>query len=634
MKIRVTDWRYKNLRGIGVGDLSINLGSPLKRWSLIQMPNGTGKTTTMKLIRAVLSGKKFSPGEVREFRADDEVSDGGFELGLQIDTKRIRLILSFNFESGEFEYSTLRAKERGGGLEPGRKLPVPLKHRLKPNFTRLFVFDGELAKEIRADNRTEADRAIKALYQLDDLETLKHRVKEVVKERQFAAASLSQSHAKSQKGLTRTRNALNEAENMLSRLEKTLSGSKTKQSALKKEKDKVNAKIRRYIAENSDLEEKEKKIESEAAIIRGDLQVAVSGAMRAFRSPVRLSSAIRTRLNDLSMTLTDARLPKSVSSEFFAELANREFCICGRPIGDEERAAIDTRKESYLAKDQVAAISTMKKGLRNTGEPETSYQSACDALNTHIEARKSNAWERDKLLEELASADNGEVAALRTRLGEIDTELKHLLPKIEELETREIPAARKKRDECDKKFKVASDSYKLTRQRDVLVRHLSKIEKSTLQVLRETIRTGTNERLASLIQMEKLQIAKIDGALTLKSDRVAERKDVSEGQSLSVAYAFLTSLLSKAPFQLPFIVDSPAVSLDLEVRREVGRTIPDLFDQMVMFVLTSEQAGFSETFYDRRNTCFVSLSKDPGGGIRREYGLEAFKRLAEEAPAS
>ena len=494
------------------------------------------------------------------------------------------------------------------------------------------MFDGELANEIRAVDRAEADRAIKALYQLDDLDTLRRRVEKVVKERQDEAASLS--HAKSQKGLTRTRNALTKTEKVLARLENELSDLKTEQSKLEEERNTVETKISTYIAEDDDLRAEERRIESEAATIRSNLQIAASGAMHAFRSPVRLSSTIRTRLSDLGKTLTDARLPKSVSSEFFSELARKEVCICGRPIGDEERAAIHKRKEGYLAKDQIAAISTMKKGLKDSGEPETSFQTACDELTTQIEAQRINTWEKEKLIEELDDADNGEVATLRTRLGEIDTDLRYLGPEIESLEEKRIPVARTTRDECKKKFDVASASYKLTRQCDVLVRQLSEIEKRTLQVLRESIRNGTNERLASLVQMEKLQISKIEGALTLTSNRVAERKGVSEGQSLSVAYAFLTSLLSQAPFQLPFIVDSPAVSLDLEVRREVGRIIPDLFDQMVMFVLTSEQAGFSETFYERKDTCFVSLSKAPSGGIVREYGMEAFKRLAKEAPES
>ena len=133
--------------------------------------------------------------------------------------------------------------------------------------------------------------------------------------------------------------------------------------------------------------------------------------------------------------------------------------------------------------------------------------------------------------------------------------------------------------------------------------------------MRDTIRRETNKRLETLVQMEQLRVSKIDGALSLTSDNIAERTRVSEGQSLSVAYAFLTSLLSEAPFRTPFIVDSPAVSLDLDVRREVGRIIPDLFEQMIMFVISSEQAGFADTFYNRMDTCFVTLSRLPAEGL-------------------
>ena len=351
------------------------------------MPNGTGKTTTMELIRAVLSERSFASQEVREFRADDEVTDGGFELGLLINDKQYRLTLTFDFNDGGYSYSTLRTKERGGGKESGRALPLALKHRLKPNFTRLFVFDGELANEIRAVDRAEADRAIKALYQLDDLETLKRRVEKVVKERQDEAASLS--HAKSQKGLTRTRNALTKAEKVLAGLKEELSDLKTEQSKLEEDRNTAKTKISTYIAEDVDLRAEEKKIEEEAATIRSNLQMSASEAINAFRSPVRLSSTIRIRLSNLGKTLTDARLPKSVSSEFFSELATKEICICGRPIGDEERAAISQRQEGYLAKDQIAAISTMKKGLRDSGEPETSFQNRL--RRAHVTNRSSTS---------------------------------------------------------------------------------------------------------------------------------------------------------------------------------------------------------------------------------------------------
>ena len=124
MKIRITDWRCKDLR-IGQGNESIELGDPPARWSLIQMPNGLGKTSTMTLIRAVLGGERLSPNEVRGFRANDTVETGVFELGLLIEgrhdgpPKRYRLTANLNFRDGSCDYSTLRFRGARGWPRAG-----------------------------------------------------------------------------------------------------------------------------------------------------------------------------------------------------------------------------------------------------------------------------------------------------------------------------------------------------------------------------------------------------------------------------------------------------------------------------------------------------------------------------------
>ena len=156
------------------------------------------------------------------------------------------------------------------------------------------------------------------------------------------------------------------------------------------------------------------------------------------------------------------------------------------------------------------------------------------------------------------------------------------------------------------------------------------VEAKALTELREVIREETNDRLAMLVQMEDLRVERIDGALELSSNKASSKDDVSEGQSLSVAYAFLTALLSKAPFELPFIVDSPAVSLDLDVRREVSRVIPTLFEQMILFVISSEQAAFAENFYEREDTQFVTLRQTANGRVETRYGLEDFRRQTND----
>jgi DNA sulfur modification protein DndD len=52
---------------------------------------------------------------------------------------------------------------------------------------------------------------------------------------------------------------------------------------------------------------------------------------------------------------------------------------------------------------------------------------------------------------------------------------------------------------------------------------------------------------------------------------------------------------------LPFIVDSPAGSLDLKVRPEVARLIPSLCDQFVAFTISSERQSFVNVLHQAAN---------------------------------
>jgi DNA sulfur modification protein DndD len=69
------------------------------------------------------------------------------------------------------------------------------------------------------------------------------------------------------------------------------------------------------------------------------------------------------------------------------------------------------------------------------------------------------------------------------------------------------------------------------------------------------------------------------------------------GQTLSVSYAFLATLFNRSDHQLPFIVDSPAGALDLNVRPEVARLIPSLCDQFVAFTISSERQSFVDVLH-------------------------------------
>ncbi|KDA04225.1 AAA family ATPase [Hyphomonas oceanitis] len=649
MKIRISDWRYENLR-IGAGTEEVTLGTPPKRWSLIQMPNGTGKTTTMALIRAVLGEEALNASQVRAFRANDEVTEGKFELGLLVEMAlgepavEHRLTADFDFANGSCTYSTLRPAMRSGGREPGRVLPDELQHLLKPDFIKLFVFDGELARDIRQTNKRAADQAIRTLYQLDEISNLRQRVSEFVKTKQDQTRNTT---GRTQKGVTQARRALEAAEEMLKRLETQLQSKSANKDTLDSEHSKIRKEIDEHVAQNKDLEEQRVVLDAQADGLKTDIQASAREALLAFRNPATLSSSVRANLTRLGKVLTDARLPKSPASEFFAEIAKGGECICGRTIGEAERLALEKNRDRYLAHDQINAIATMKTRLNRSGDAETDYVTASLTLQEKLEDQNINQKKRARLELEAEERGDKDLADLRRRAGVLEERIASLSQEIEKLsvsdaakqaalrcdDTNNVPLARSKRDACEITLREVSDSFKLSQQRDMLLSQLQRIEQQSLETLRELIRIETNKRLEKLVRMEELRVARIDGALELTSDKVERRDNVSEGQSLSVAYAFLTSLLSKAPFDLPFVVDSPAVSLDLDVRREVSRIIPNLFNQMVLFVISSERAAFAETFYQRPDTQFVTLEKRPDGGVGCLYGLDAFKEQTSSGDA-
>ena len=57
------------------------------------------------------------------------------------------------------------------------------------------------------------------------------------------------------------------------------------------------------------------------------------------------------------------------------------------------------------------------------------------------------------------------------------------------------------------------------------------------------------------------------------------------------------------------MVDSPAASMDLEVRREVARVLPELFQQLIIFVTSGEVAGFGESFYPMENVRYLTIEE-------------------------
>ena len=165
MKIELLGW---SSRGLRCPDVTINLttNGKVAPVSLIQMPNGTGKTTTLQMLMAALDGEagSWNAERVRSFqRSGDEAERGEFIVQLLMDDRPLtfELILDYTAEPPGTDDAP---RKRGGS--PGHHPPPALVRFLRPQFINLFVFDGEFADHLLDPKRSEAEKAIDALCQL------------------------------------------------------------------------------------------------------------------------------------------------------------------------------------------------------------------------------------------------------------------------------------------------------------------------------------------------------------------------------------------------------------------------------------------------------------------------------------
>jgi len=144
-------------------------------------------------------------------------------------------------------------------------------------------------------------------------------------------------------------------------------------------------------------------------------------------------------------------------------------------------------------------------------------------------------------------------------------------------------------EDAEKKLAEVTETLELRYRTGVLDRILQKAHAIAREQLSDWICAEANQRIHELMPNNHLQIQSVGKCLNLRGQEGA-----SMGETLSVAYAFLSTLFHRTEHQLPFVVDSPAGPIDLKVRERVAQLIPKLASQFIAFTISTEREGFLE----------------------------------------
>lgn len=614
MKMSILKLEYKNIRKISSLQISFrnDTGGVIKN-NFVMMANGTGKTTTMTLIKGLLDGsaKNWPVDYVKSFAPTTTTGDKGeFSITVKFDEKQYKYFLSLDYVNGIAKIETQAPPK---GRETGLLLPTAIKGIFTPEFVSRFVFDGEQAKKSMDRTSNEADETIRYLYRLDELDEILAMNMNILTEIQNAEG-----------GSTGTRGSLS---NLRSRQKKV----RDHIASLEKKQKQLNGDIARFSQEKIEKEKQRQELDKNYEALnkekneviaeqeknRGNVDVKITKIVSLVKTPYLVSEGLCNRMYEFGDAMKKLKLPKSSSKDFFTELAYAEKCVCDRCIGEKERDAILKNAERYLGSDHQAVLNNIKSVLMGSTYDER-LVAAFEELGklqeqkTRLNARFADV--EDKLIkaggpqvEQLQS----EIEVLIGQISSAQTQLKIIESKDEDDETlteeNNLHKARRADAEYEVKIASTTKTNAALRKKNVVQDLVNEIKTQATAALKEEIIKKANDKISRVIKDDYIEIESIDGYIKLK-----DREGASDGQTLSIGYCFLGTLFEEAELEFPFVIDSPTGKMDFDKRQAVADIIPVVFNQMIAFVQSAEVKCFADRFYKNTDTQYLTIvaSKD------------------------
>lgn len=627
MKMSILGIEYKNIRKISELKLSfVDANGKAIKNNFVMTANGTGKTTTMELIKGLMDGSAadWSAKKIKTFAPTTSHSDVGvFSIAVKFDERQYKYFLYMNYKTGTANIKTTTTTL--GGMEDGRHLPDALKDIFTPEFVRRFVFDGEQAEKTMDSSSNEAEETIRYLYRLDELDEIIATNQRILSEIQDAEGSKG-----SKSSLSNLRTRQEGVKTTISKLQKRAAHLR---KDIKTFEDEQNEKITQRDALDKNYEtlnQEKQEILNLQQHNKDSIDAQISEIIRLSKSPYLISQEFCDRMYGLGSSMTKLKLPKTISKDFFVELAHAKDCICGRCIGESEKKTILENAEKYLGSDQQSVLNAIKSSLM-----ACSYDSSLSDAFTELSKLREEANRLQTRLntnaEKLLKAGGEEAAKLKARTDELEKYIavsKYQLDTIESkdenneelTEDNNLYKAQLLYKDYEHKIASATRTNAALYRKEVVESLVFAIkEQATAELKKEIIRKA-NEKIQKVITDDFIEIDNIDRYIKLK-----ERSGASQGQTLGIAYCFLGTLFEDSELEFPFIIDSPTGSMDFDKREAVADIIPKVFNQMISFVQSAEVKRFADRFYDNPDAQYLTIVVSPSSGMVEVHeGIDFF----------
>ncbi len=623
--MKINRIELKNFRPY-YGTHTINFATDDERHvTVIQGVNGAGKTSLFTALNWCLYGDDFVKrnighiGELvnRRALADGETVETSVEL---------RFTYQGIFPDREVEFCAKRQIKRDfrsdGTARTVQRLFLEITNFrefhdteasnwiqaiIPENVSVHFFFDGEKIDNFtRPNSKTEVESAVRNVLKVEEIERGMRHLEDVASEYQRQVSKHASDKLKPLLEVRKEKKAIR------SKLSKDIELLQTEVKLAKKQKQDIDTRL-------EDIKGLRKLI---------DERKAIEAVLKQFKDKeVEYQEQTRSLTNQgfipLAKPVLDKGLeilqeiPTGLPDTLLNELLDKRQCLCGRPIHDQS-PEIETIKNllnqsistnlghivqethgdlKHLVRTHVEDIPNDLKSVLSEEEKleqdiktkKNRLEEIKQALEDFDHDEINNLEKRRKEYEQIIPKLEGKINQIRGRIQEIDMEITKLDQKINTEKDSNVKA-----EELKRYWKLADDSSKaMGKIYELFAENMrGHVQSETEEIFKELVWHGDHFREVLLNKDYELQVIDESGENVLP--------ELSAGQRQILSLSFIAAMakvavketipqLTEEPF--PIVMDTAFGRLSRKHRENITRIIPDIANQLVLFVTDEELQG-------------------------------------------
>ncbi len=623
--MKINSIELKNFRPY-YGKHTLNFATDNERHvTVIQGVNGAGKTSLFTALNWCLYGDDFvkrTIGHIGELINRRALADGGM-----VDASvELRFTYQGMFSDREVEFNAKREIQRDLRLDGTARTMTRLFLKITnwrefhddeasnwiqaiipENVSVHFFFDGEKIDNFtRPNSKTEVESAVRNVLKVEEIERGMKHLENVASEYQRQVSKHASDKLKPLLEVRETKKSLR------SKLSKDIELLQEEVKLAKKQKQDIDDQLedikglRKLIDERKAIELELKQFKVKKVECREQTRSLTNQGFIPLAKPV-LDKGLEI-LQEIRPGLPDT---------FLNELLDKRQCLCGRPIHDQSpeieviknllnqsistnlgHIAQETHGDlKHLVRTHVEKIPNDLKSVLNEEEKleqdiktkKSRLEEIKQALEDFDHDETNNLEKRRKEYEQIIPKLEGEINQIKGRIQEIDLEINKLSQKINSEKDSNAKA-----EELKRFSKLADDSAKaMGKIFELFAENMrGHVQSETEKIFKELVWNGDHFQEVLLNEEYELQVLDESGEDVLP--------ELSAGQRQVLSLAFIAAMakvavqetipqLTEEPF--PIVMDTAFGRLSRKHRENITRIIPNIANQLVLFVTDEELQG-------------------------------------------